>query len=538
MSLAARTFTKILLVAAATLLCSTSMVEAKKRIAPAPSLVDSPRYAGMVVDAESGKLLYARNADAPRFPASVTKVMTLYMAFEALEAKKLRLDEKLPVSKHAASMSPSKLGLRPGSTIVAKDAMMALITKSANDAAAVLGERLGNGSEAEFARRMTAKAKQLGMTKTVYKNASGLPNTAQVTTARDQVKLGLAIQRHFPKYYAWFNTSAYKYGRTMLRNHNNLVGRYMGADGIKTGYINASGFNLLASAKRNNVRLVAAVFGGATAASRDAHMMKILDNGFAIMADAGKNAPVQVAQKLTIPSKPSTQGATGPSFSETIGSSPSDALSESEKLAQQYANMVTQSAQQDLVPEQDIAAQQLNAKIALLQQQPSPSPYSTQNSSLVLSQGIPANRTTPSTSPQELARQNQNGGRQTFVFNAGAQPLGATRGTSKSPTQKLVAKETPPRNAGWAIQVGSFTKVSDAKAEAKRLVSRQPNLVAANQAIVVKSGTSRNVLYRTRFVGFDRQTAEKTCASLKRAKFACVPVQHDKSMKVAALAAR
>ena len=220
-----------------------------------------PPYADIVVDANSGHLLHGTSADALRHPASLTKIMTLYLLFEQMEAGKFRLDSRLEVSEHAAQQAPSKLGLRPGQTISVEDAIRALVTKSANDVAAVVAEAIG-GDEETFARMMTRKARVLGMSRTVYANASGLPDPDQVTTARDQATLGRAIQDRFPREYRYFATPTFVYRGWAMRNHNKLLGRVHGLDGIKTGYTRASGFNLVTSVRRGPRHIVAVVLGG------------------------------------------------------------------------------------------------------------------------------------------------------------------------------------------------------------------------------------------------------------------------------------
>lgn len=237
-------------------------------------------YAAIVVDAETGDVLHAENADARSYPASLTKVMTLYLLFDALEQGKLKLNSKLSVSSHAAAQAPSKLGLKPGSFIDVEDAVLALVTKSANDVAVVVAEAIA-GSEDSFADLMTRKARALGMAKTTYQNASGLPDSNQISTVRDQATLGRALLRQHAKYYHYFSTRQFKWKGQPISTHNRLMLRYQGADGIKTGYINASGFNLLASAKRDGRRVVGVVFGGNTAAWRDKRMANLLDKGFA-----------------------------------------------------------------------------------------------------------------------------------------------------------------------------------------------------------------------------------------------------------------
>jgi len=239
----------------------------------------NPRYASIVVDVATGEVLHASNADATRYPASLTKMMTLYMVFEALEQGRLSLDQRLPVSGHAASMPPSKLGLPAGGSIAVRDAILALIVRSANDVAAVVAEALG-GSESAFARQMTEKARALGMTSTVFRNASGLPDGRQVSTARDLATLSMRVLRDFPQHYHYFSTQSFTYGSQTHSSHNRLVRNYGGADGMKTGYIRASGFNVATSAVRDGRRIIAVVMGGRTAQSRDAHMADLLDRGF------------------------------------------------------------------------------------------------------------------------------------------------------------------------------------------------------------------------------------------------------------------
>jgi D-alanyl-D-alanine carboxypeptidase len=246
----------------------------------------------IVIDVETGRVLSEMNADAITYPASLTKMMTLYLAFEALNSGRLGLDQYLPVSSEAASKSPTKLHLVPGDSVQVHDLILGIVTKSANDAAAVLAEGLA-GSEPAFADRMTAKAHQLGMTNTVYRNASGLPDPEQRTTARDVAQLALALYHDFPREYRYFATRQFFFRGRVILTHNHLLDWYEGADGIKTGYIGASGFNLAASAVRNGHRLIGVVMGGASAGSRDREMAALLDQSF---AEVGVS-PTLVAQR-------------------------------------------------------------------------------------------------------------------------------------------------------------------------------------------------------------------------------------------------
>src|SRR3954471_10413024 len=235
----------------------------------------SPAFSSIIIDGNSGATLSANNPDASRHPASLTKIMTLYLLFERLDGGALKLDSEMQVSARASEQAPTKLGLRPGQTIRVEEAIKGLVTRSANDAAVVIAETIA-GSEGDFAKLMTRKARALGMARTVYRNASGLPDDEQVTTARDQSTLGRAIQDRFPRYYRYFSMTAFNYHGQSIRNHNRLLGKVEGVDGIKTGYTHASGFNLVSSMRRGNRHLIGVVLGGRSGGSRDAIMRNLL----------------------------------------------------------------------------------------------------------------------------------------------------------------------------------------------------------------------------------------------------------------------
>lgn len=241
------------------------------------------KYAALVVHADTGEVLFARYADERRYPASLTKMMTLYVLFEEIEAGRVRLDQELSVSEQAAGQPPSKLGLVAGSTIDVETAIKALIVKSANDAAVVIAEAI-SGSEWRFAQRMTEKARALGMTRTAFRNASGLPNSRQVTTARDLATLSRRLAQDFPQYYPYFAASEFAWNGRIYRTHNAVSENYPGAEGLKTGYTRMSGFNLATAAKRDGNRLVGIVMGGRSVRTRDAHMKEILDEAFGRIA--------------------------------------------------------------------------------------------------------------------------------------------------------------------------------------------------------------------------------------------------------------
>ncbi|MCW2044800.1 UNVERIFIED_ORG: D-alanyl-D-alanine carboxypeptidase [Bradyrhizobium japonicum] len=283
----------------------------------------SPKFASIIVDGNSGAVLQATSPDGIRHPASLTKIMTLYLLFERLESGKMKLDTEMPVSQHAADQDPTKLNLRAGQTIRVEDAIKGLVTRSANDAAVVIAEAIG-GDEDDFAQMMTRKARSLGMSKTVYRNANGLPNDEQVTTARDQATLGRAIQERFPRYYRYFATATFNWRGQSIRNHNHLLGNVEGVDGIKTGYTRASGFNLVTSMRRGNRHLIGVVLGGRSGGSRDAIMRNLLAENLekgatthtvaAVTERNGADASTEVADASPTPARavPQVQAAPAP----------------------------------------------------------------------------------------------------------------------------------------------------------------------------------------------------------------------------------
>ncbi len=245
----------------------------------AQAQIGSARYSSIVVDNSTGRVIEAANADALRYPASLTKLMTLYMAFEALRDHRITLGQPVPVSGHAASMEPSKLGLVPGSYFTVSDAILGIVTKSANDAACALGELLG-GDEDRFAQMMTQRARALGMTQSTFRNASGLPDLAQTTTARDLALLAHHLIQDFPEDYHYFSEPVFYYHGRPIPNHDHMLVSYDGADGLKTGYTVLSGHNLVTSALRGPVRLIGVVMGAGSNGERDLHMANLLDDGF------------------------------------------------------------------------------------------------------------------------------------------------------------------------------------------------------------------------------------------------------------------
>src|SRR5690349_20991004 len=276
----------------------------------------SPQFSSIIVDGNSGAVLSSNNPDGIRRPASLTKIMTLYLLVERLDAGKMKLDTEMEVSEHASEQAPTKLGLKPGQTLKVEDAIKGLVTRSANDAAVVIAEAIA-GDEDEFAKLMTRKARALGMSKTTYRNASGLPNDEQLTTARDQATLGRAIQDRYPRYYRYFATTVFNYRGQSIRNHNRLLGNVEGVDGIKTGYTHASGFNLVSSMRRGNRHLIGVVLGGRSGGSRDAIMRNLLAENLekgatthtvaAVTERNGADASSDVADASETPARPAPQ---------------------------------------------------------------------------------------------------------------------------------------------------------------------------------------------------------------------------------------
>ncbi len=273
---------------------SDGMAKAKKQ----QDSTENPKYASIIIDAETGAVITERYADKKLHPASLTKVMTLLLLFEALEAGNVRLNDKIMISNYAAAQQPSKLGLSPGSSIRVEDAILAIVTKSANDISAAVAEHLA-GTESRFALRMTRRAHDIGMSQTTYKNAHGLHNPGQVTSARDQAILARYVITRYPNYYRFFGTKQFTYRGKTYTNHNRLMNTYPGMDGFKTGFINASGFNLIASARHGGKRLIGVVFGGKSWKSRNDHMASLLNTGFAKAGEVryANAAPVKAAQE-------------------------------------------------------------------------------------------------------------------------------------------------------------------------------------------------------------------------------------------------
>jgi D-alanyl-D-alanine carboxypeptidase len=479
--------------------------DARRRHRHAPAQVSEkyqPAYASIVVDANTGAVLQSTDADSPRHPASLTKIMTLYLLFERLEAGKIKLTTDMDVSARAASQAPSKLSLKPGETIKVEPAIRAIVTKSANDVAVVVAETLG-GSEPEFARMMTAKARELGMAHTTYRNASGLPDEEQITTARDMTILGRAIQDRFPNYYRYFSTRSFEFRGHAMRNHNKLLGAVEGVDGIKTGYTNASGFNLITSVKRGGRHLVAAVFGGRTASWRDSRMVGLIEKHFSFAS--AKRAIIATAEAKESPVGKEQVAAGGPLVRPTPAAS----------------NTAGNPAPGSTDPIKPIVIKTVLVKAAALQgaaltnmpgpqQKLSPTPASA--------------KATPVTTIATV----KSDGAPTMAAPAGARPgvLGVLPASNnQAPTQLASAGDTLPQikpRGGYIIQVGAFDDEAEAKQRLDAAQRQARDMLSQADPFTERANKGSKTLYRARFAGLDKEQAEAACANLRRGEIPCM----------------
>ena len=434
----------------------------------------NPKYSGIVIDAKTGKVLYSEDADALRYPASLTKMMTLYLTFEALEAGKIRLNTRVPFSKNAASEPPTKLGVGTGNSITVEQAMLGLITRSANDASTALAEFLG-GSEERFARMMTQKARALGMTRTVYRNANGLPNTAQVTTARDQARLGIALRQHFPQYYDYFSVSSFRFGKQTIRGHNRLLGTVRGVDGIKTGYTRASGYNLVTSAVADGRSVVGVVIGGRSGAARDQQMRKLIA---AYMPKASRRG-------------------SGELIAET-----KDAPTLTAEVASK-ATSASVSAGLDLPENGPLPTYRYNeARVETAY-------AATSNSEVVGRRALAAaltNQRDAAVPPADLTEQGDAGG--------------SLDELTTSSTVAATASDAAP--SGWVIQIGATPDKGQAQDLLSKAKDQGGKALSGAQPFTVAVNSGSQQLFRARFGGFDNQNgATSACKALKRKGFAC-----------------
>ncbi|MDX8436522.1 MULTISPECIES: D-alanyl-D-alanine carboxypeptidase family protein [Mesorhizobium] len=433
------------------------------------------KSAAIVIDAKTGKVLYSSDANGRRYPASLTKMMTLYLTFEALAKGRISKNTPVPFSAHAAAEPPTKLGVKPGGSVSVDTAILSMVTKSANDSATALGELIG-GNEANFARMMTAKARQLGMNGTVFRNANGLPDPGQFTTAHDMAMLGIALREHFPQYYGYFSQRSFLYGRQRINGHNRLLGRIKGVDGIKTGYTRASGYNLVSSVNDGDRKLVAVVMGGASGRSRDNQMAGLINaymprastrGGGALVAKAGGGNPISALAKVFLPKH--------------------DAPTPDEKPA--VEDEATVASADDSAPVVEETAPVVDETTPVVQIKK------------VKTVAVAAVAAAPA--PQAVA--------------AYAEP---------EPAPAVDPVKTASVPSGWAVQVASSPKQSEAQAFLDKTSKQAPKVLADASAFTVAFDKDGVTYYRARFGGFSsKDAAWNACTALKKKKISCYAVQ-------------
>ncbi|MEK9282534.1 serine hydrolase [Bradyrhizobium sp. ISRA442] len=546
------------------------------------------KFASIIVDGNSGAVLQSTNPDGLRHPASLTKIMTLYLLFERLESGKMKLDTEMPVSQHAADQDPTKLNLRPGQSIRVEDAIKGLVTRSANDAAVVIAEAIG-GDEDDFAQMMTRKARALGMSRTVYRNASGLPNDEQVTTARDQATLGRAIQDRFPRYYRYFSTASFNFRGQSIRNHNHLLGSVEGIDGIKTGYTRASGFNLVSSLHRGNRFLIGVVLGGRSGGSRDAIMRNLLaenlDKGAATRTVAaiternGSSSDTDIADASETPARsaPQIQAAAAPA-SEAAAPRPASRLS---ALAAATAAMPPAQPRPEAKPAETriepapltngvIASQPLSiipgssepmkpvrvktvqvkagpvkvASAAPVQAAPpvtntiQPRADVAETSGAVVARADLVNKPEVISKPEAPARAELppqppgfgTGNGILGVLPAANAPAPAPKVASNDPAPQPIQMSSTTRpmvtHSGWIVQVGALESENEAQQRIEAARSSARGLLSKADPFTEVVAKDNRKLYRARFAGLERDQAEAVCRTLKRADISCITVRN------------
>jgi D-alanyl-D-alanine carboxypeptidase (penicillin-binding protein 5/6) len=427
------------------------------------------KYAAVVVDAASGEVLYARRADSPRYPASITKVMTLYLAFEALASGKLKADDTIVISPRAAAQPPSKLGLRAGETIRVDDAISALAVKSANDISVALAERIG-GTEQRFTAMMTLRAQELGMRETRFVNANGLPDSRQLSSARDIATLSRAVMRDYPQYYGRFSQRQFTFRGHTMNNHNRLLHRMPGVDGIKTGFTNASGYNLAASAVRDGRRLIAVVLGGTSGASRDAHTADLLNAGFNVLARRSRGETISLAAMFPEQASPvqlaSVRGSVEQGDSEPV------------KPTRSEAKVLAAAVETKAV----------NKKL----------------------RGIQA------------LEEASEGKTKADLKKIKGEPEAKKDAKKKGETEKA-EKADSPKSGGWYVQVGAFPEESDAEDRLKQVLKKYGKQFKGADGRVQKAASGGH--WRARFHGLDAEEAKAACKALDAKKEPCLAVK-------------
>lgn len=462
---------------------------------------ESARYAAIVLDATTGEVLFARHADSRRYPASLTKMMTLYLTFEALSQGRVKPDDVLTVSSRAASQPPSKLGLPAGQTISLDNAMRATAVRSANDMAVAIAEHIG-GSEARFTNMMTLKAEQLGMTQTRYATANGLPDARQLTSARDQAILARALMRDYPQYYHYFGLHDWAYNGRDYRNTNGLLATGRGYDGLKTGYTNASGYNLAATAVRDGRRIITVVMGGRSTASRNAHVAELMDTGFEVERRRAQGETIQVAQTFF------EQRGFGIS-NDTTGDAPIAYASVNNDDEDGIGSNSVSSG--SVIPYNAVAYTAAPAP-ANLPTRVSPSPSE-----------LAAARQRDAATAQAQGQANRSPANVTAALNgARGAPARAAPPPAREPVRTTATTRTAPAGR-WSVQVGAFREerlAQDWLTEVNRRF--RPQFTGAERKVQTAGDW-----YRSRFTGLTEASAKSACEALAERRVTCMVVRPD-----------
>ena len=509
-----------------------------------PSVADAHKRASMVIDANTGKTLHASRADELRHPASLTKMMTLYLVFEEIEQGRLSLDSEIRMTKWGAMAPPSKLGLKEGETITVRDAIRALVTKSANDVARAIAEHIA-GTETNFAKRMTEKARLLGMSKTTFRNASGLPDHEQVTTARDMLTLALHLQDHFPQHYHFFSTRVFNFRGRSYRNHNALLRTYAGTDGIKTGYIRMSGFNVVTSVRRGGRHVVGVVFGGKTAASRDAEMRALLDRALGKASTKKTRQPMAVSFYRATPPKPAERPARVTQVAATSTPKPikaSETIPAEPQQPTTLAESPNAGSSTSSAPKITVAkvrpvsitpvgeTQQKPLARSEPSSQPNPAVSRTDSPGAT---GVVLGRP-PSTLQEQAARLAQGQPAWhglSFVGQANAMPAPPpppaqrTASVAARDHQQLRPADSPPRPTleagGYHVQIGAYSSLAEAEKALVATLEKVPTVLAEAAPRTIPAVSGSRQIYRARFVGLDASAARNACEELRRRKIDC-----------------
>lgn len=542
------------LVTAVFCLAATDAGAVKRRLDSSSQggISSSGKYAAFVVDAKTGRTLFARNENAPRHPASLTKIMTLYILFEEMQQGRLSLSSPLTVSARAASQAPSKLGLRPGSTIIVGDAIKALVTKSANDVAVTVAENIGS-SEADFAKRMTQTARRLGMNGTVFRNASGLPDMGQITTARDMVTLGRAIQDRFPDQYRYFSIRSFAWGDSVIGSHNRLLGRVDGVDGIKTGYTQASGFNLVSSVRRDGRQVVAAVMGGPTARARDNHMVKLLEAALPSASRGPKTDAVADSGAIGVSPKAVARAADQrPLTAFVAAAAKPDARPTTDVETGSVENgAAVAMAKAILLPDRVVPAagvasasqpkgvRPLLPPVGMMPAPPvgrSAAPTTVAQVSPITPSLAPATGVgnfappaAPSVDAEESPRVMSLAEAKIDireVDNRTTQSVPRSENSGEATRNAPAVEPASLTRTGWMIQVGATDSEAGARALLAKAKDKAGALLSRRDSFTMSVAKGQSMIYRARFAGFaDQSAANAACQSLKRKDFACLALR-------------